>query len=184
MHIPANAASIIVFSQTGRDDEHRSRSRLIAAYLEKAGLTTLLPDLFSPDERQGYGITFDLDLLTRRLVLVTEWLKDRDLFGHYHLTFYGTGMGAAAALKAAGGLRESIGAIVCVGGRPNLAEEALPIVNAPTLLIIGELNRYVLQLNREALDRFSCDCRLEVIAGTAHTFQEGKMQEAASLASS
>jgi putative phosphoribosyl transferase len=178
--IPPGAAAIIIFSQTG--DPQNSHNRIMAQHLQKAGLGTLLPDLFTSEERKGYGKTFDLDLLTRRLVLVTAWLRDRDLFGHYRLSYYGTGLGAAAALTAAASLPNRIDAIVCRGGRLDLAKNVLARVDAATLLIVGELDRYVLRFNREALEQFISDSHLEIIPGTTHSFDEpGKMEAAARL---
>ena len=40
--------------------------------------------------------------------------------------------------------------VVSRGGRPDLAGERLPAVRAPTLLIVGERDREVLALNRQA----------------------------------
>jgi len=180
LHLPPGASAIVIFSQTGCSEEHHSRSRVMEAHLEAAGLGTLLPELFTPEERVAHGITYDLELLTQRLVLLTQWLQDRDLFGHYRLGFYGTGVGAAAALKAAASLGSSIDAIVCRGARPDLVKESLPFVVAPTLLIAGELDRYILEFNREALHLLAGDRRLEIIPDVAHTFSEpSKMEEAA-----
>lgn len=182
LRLPPGASAIIIFSQTGSSEGHRSRTRVMAARLEAAGLGTLLPEMFTASEGGGQGITYDLELLTHRLVAVTEWLQDRDLFGRYQLGFYGTGVGAAAALKAAASLGTSVGAIVCRGARPDLVRESLPYVEAPTLLIAGEFDRYILEFNREALDQLSGDRRLAIISGVAHNFSEpAKLEEAVTL---
>jgi pimeloyl-ACP methyl ester carboxylesterase len=184
LRLPTGASGIIIFSQTGSSEEHQSRSRVVATHLEAAGLGTLIPGMFTPQERSEHGVTYDLELLTHRLVLLTEWLLDRDLFGHYRLGYYGTGVGAAAALKAAASLGTSVGAIVCRGARSDLVMESLPYVEAPTLLIAGESDRSILDFNREALDRLPGDRRLAIIGGVAHNFSEpAKMQEAAALTS-
>ena len=44
-------------------------------------------------------------------------------------------------------LAERIGAVVCRGGRPDLAFEALGLVRCPTLLIVGAADVDVLELN-------------------------------------
>jgi len=98
------------------------------------------------------------------------------------LGFFGASTGAAAALVAAAG-RQDIRAIVSRGGRPDLADDALERVAAPTLLIVGGHDPDVLALNREAYRRLHCERRLEVVPGATHLFQEpGTLESVVSLA--
>ncbi|HEY8708208.1 MAG TPA: alpha/beta hydrolase, partial [Burkholderiaceae bacterium] len=76
-----------------------------------------------------------------------------------------------------------IGAVVSRGGRPDLAATALRRVNAPTLLIVGGADTQVLELNREAMRRLTCNKRLEVVPGATHLFEEpGALGSVAELA--
>jgi len=177
--LPENAQTIIVFSQAGGISRNSPRSRMMAGYLQQHGIGTLLPDLLTPDEERSSGKQYDVELMTRRLIVVTQWVLDRDLLDHYRLGYYGTSTGAAAALQAAALLPEDVGAIVCRGGRPDLAKSSLSRVQAPTLLIVGSLDRYVEQLNREALDELTCDKQLEVIQGATYLFEGDKINEVA-----
>ena len=174
--IPEGATAILIFSQAG-GSRHSRRSQIVAQHLQREGFGTLLPDLLTSEESQRYGARYDIGLLTDRMVFVTESLKSLDLLCHYQLAYYGTSMGAAAALNAAARLPDVVRAIVCRGGRPDLAD-SLNRVEAPTLLLVGDQDSFVLQLNRDALEQFSCVRRLEVIQGASHTFHEpGKMEE-------
>jgi putative phosphoribosyl transferase len=152
---------------------------MMAGFLQQHGFGTLLPDLLDPQEEGMSGKQYDVELLSRRLATVTQWVKDRDLFDHYRLGYYATSIGAAAALRAAARFPDDIDAIVCRGGRPDLAKAILPRVQAPTLLIVGGLDRYVLKLNREALDELSCTKELEVINDATYLFEGDKLSELA-----
>jgi dipeptidyl aminopeptidase/acylaminoacyl peptidase len=86
-------------------------------------------------------------------------------------------------LRAAAGLGWTIGAIVSRGGRPDLAGEALAYVKAPTLLIVGERDDEVLQLNERAFEQLQCEKSLAVVPHATHLFAEpGALEEVARLA--
>jgi pimeloyl-ACP methyl ester carboxylesterase len=54
----------------------------------------------------------------------------------------------------------------------------LPLVEAPTLLIVGSLDYDVLQLNKKAYIQLECEKRLEIIEGASHLFEEqGAMEK-------
>src|ERR687897_75642 len=59
----------------------------------------------------------------------------------------------------------------------------LPAVRQPTLLIVGERDPVVLDLNRRALGELSGEARLEVVPGATHLFEEpGALEQVARLA--
>ena len=69
------------------------------------------------------------------------------------------------------------------GGRPDLADEALPRVAAPTLFIVGGRDLAVLDLNRIAMARMTAVTRLEIVPGATHLFEEaGALEVVAHLA--
>jgi putative phosphoribosyl transferase len=79
--------------------------------------------------------------------------------------------------------REAVGAIVSRGGRPDLAGDALPLVEAPTLLIVGGNDVPVIGMNEEALARLRAEKELEIVPGAGHLFEEpGALEEVARLA--
>jgi pimeloyl-ACP methyl ester carboxylesterase len=78
---------------------------------------------------------------------------------------------------------EAVHAIVSRGGRLDLAGAALTRVQAPTLLIVGEHDDQVIQLNREAFAQLRCEKRLLIVPGATHLFEEpGALDEVARLA--
>lgn len=182
--IPASAKAIVIFSQAEGCSRSSCRSRVVAEHFHQSGFGTLLPDLLTAEETAEFRRGIDIGLLADRLILVTQFLQARDRLTHYALGYYGTSTGAAVALNAAARLPEIVQAIVCRGGRPDLALKSLPEVKAPTLLIVGDQDSFVLALNRDALEQFTCIRRLEVIGGTGHSFDEpGKIEEVDRLAS-
>ncbi len=105
--------------------------------------------------------------------------ETRDL----RIGYFGASTGAGAALVAAAERPGVVGAIVSRGGRPDLAGDALPLVRAPTLLIVGGNDVPVIGMNRDALERLGAEKRLEVVAGATHLFEEpGALEEVARLA--
>ena len=77
----------------------------------------------------------------------------------------------------------AVTAVVSRGGRPDLAGLALPRVVAPTLLIVGSLDREVIRLNRQAMAQMRAEVRLELVPGATHLFEEkGALDTVAALA--
>ena len=69
------------------------------------------------------------------------------------------------------------------GGRPDLAGDALPLVRAPTLLIVGGRDEQVIELNGQAMARMRAPVKLEIIPGATHLFEEpGALEQVARLA--
>ena len=96
---------------------------------------------------------------------------------------FGASTGAAAALVAAAERPRIVHAVVSRGGRPDLAGDALALVEAPTLLIVGGADPVVLDLNQKAMAQMHCPKELQVIPGATHLFEEpGALGKVARLA--
>jgi putative phosphoribosyl transferase len=184
--LPAPGCAVVVFAHGSGSSRKSPRNRMVAQRLNDAGLGTLLLDLLtgreeSLDRRSG-ELRFDIGLLAGRLVAASDWVERLEPVPGA-LGYFGASTGAAAALVAAGRLAGRIGAVVSRGGRPDLAGDALGAVTAPTLLIVGEEDRLVLDLNRRALRQMRTEARLETVAGATHLFEEpGALQRVAELA--
>jgi putative phosphoribosyl transferase len=181
--VPDGATGIVVFAHGSGSSRHSPRNRDVAAVLNQAGLGTLLFDLLTTAEEHDRANVFDIDLLARRLVDVTRWLRTQPDVTRLPVGYFGASTGAAAALSAAAEPDSSIAAVVSRGGRPDLAAPRLRAVTAPTLLIVGGWDDVVLELNRQALAHLRCESRLAVVPGATHLFEEpGTLQAAAELA--
>jgi len=174
--IPLKAEAIIIFSHGSGSSRFSPRNQMVAKYLHKKNFGTLLFDLLTEEEDQQYHNRFDIELLTKRLAGATKWLERLPAAKDSRIGFFGASTGAASALKAAAYLPD-IGAVVSRGGRPDLAMDNLPDVEAPALLIVGSLDYDVLKLNQAAYMQLECEKKLEVIEGATHLFEEQGMME-------
>nr|WP_239167313.1 dienelactone hydrolase family protein [Catellatospora coxensis] len=181
--LPADAGGLVVFVHGSGSSRHSPRNRYVAAFLNGAGLGTLLFDLLTPQEEADRGNVFDIELLAARLGGTLAWLRDRPATAQLPVGLFGASTGAAAALWAAAEPDAGIAAVVSRGGRPDLAAPRLSHVQAPTLLVVGGLDTVVLQLNQAAAAMLRCEHRLSVVPGATHLFEEpGTLQAAAALA--
>jgi pimeloyl-ACP methyl ester carboxylesterase len=156
--------------------------------MESRGLATLLADLLTPAEETIDRVTaelrFDIPLLGRRLIALVDWTRRHADVGGLPLGLFGASTGAAAALVAAAARRDVVDAVVCRGGRPDLARESLAHVAAPTLLIVGSLDTEVIELNEWAKARMRCSVAIDIIPGAGHLFEEpGTLDQVAARAS-
>ncbi len=181
--VPEGARGIVVFAHGSGSSRLSPRNAFVAAELQKSGLATLLFDLLTVAEDQDYERRFEIDLLTKRLIAASRWLRSQPLTQSLFLGFFGASTGAAAALWAAAELGDEVKAIVSRGGRPDLAEPILPRVVSPTLLLVGGNDDVVIQLNEFALARLSCIKQLTIIPNATHLFEEpGTLEEVAATA--
>ncbi len=185
--IPEPSWGLVIFAHGSGSSRHSSRNQYVARVLRDAGLSTLLFDLLTLEEEAEDLITgkqrFDIKLLARRLVGVTDWLQTNEVTRRLRLGYFGASTGAAAALAAAVERPGVVGAVVSRGGRPDLAGPVLDKVKAPTLLIVGGNDYPVIEMNREALAKLKVEKQLVIVRGATHLFEEpGTLEKAATLA--
>jgi putative phosphoribosyl transferase len=188
LNIPENAATIVLFAHGSGSSRHSLRNQFVARTLNNAGLATLLFDLLTQEEEAIDMRTrehrFNIGLLAQRLVHATKWAKQQGQTRALRIGYFGSSTGGAAALVAAAELPQDVGAVVSRGGRPDLAGEELPKVQAPTLLIVGGNDDIVIELNEQARDQMRCEVKLEIVPGATHLFEEpGALEKVAKLAS-
>ncbi len=164
--VPPRAEGLVLFAHGSGSSRHSPRNRVVAQLLHQAGLGTFRFDLLTLEEAgadasRGH-LRFNIGLLTQRLVCAAHWVAEEDEARHLRLGFFGAS----------------------TGGRPDLAGNALRRIKAPTLLIVGERDERVLELNEEAYGMLGCEKSLEVVRGASHLFEEpGALEEVARLAS-
>ena len=181
--VPDGARGIVVFAHGSGSSRHSLRNRYVAAQLNAAGFATLLFDLLTVEEEADRANVFDIGLLADRLLEVTGWLRTQPDVRDLPVGYFGESTGAAAALWAAADPTAVAAAVVCRGGRPDLAGARLGLVRAPTLLVVGGHDDVVIDLNRAAQARLTCENRLEIVPGATHLFEEpGTLEQVARLA--
>jgi putative phosphoribosyl transferase len=185
--VPEEAAGVVLFAHGSGSGRHSPRNRYVAGVLRGAGLATLMIDLLTREEeeadlRTGH-LRFDIGLLAERLSGATDWLVHNPGTQNSRIGYFGASTGAGAALVAAAKRPREVGAVVSRGGRPDLADDALPLVKAPTLLIVGGKDVPVIGMNKEALERLRVEKELKIVPGATHLFEEpGALEEVARLA--
>lgn len=179
--LPEGTKGIVLFAHGSGSSRLSPRNKFVARVLNEAGLGTLLFALLTTEEEQMDVITaeyrFDINLLTDRLIAVTDWVTENPETEALNIGYFGASTGAAAALLAAARRPEYVQAVVSRGGRPDLAEQGLEIVQAPTLLIVGGEDEVVIQMNEKAFEKLFCEKDLLIIPGATHLFEEpGKLE--------
>jgi putative phosphoribosyl transferase len=185
LELPPEPGAVIIFAHGSGSSRHSPRNRAVAATLRESGIATLLMDLLTAEEeavdaRSGH-LRFDIGLLAERLVGATDWLATQPDISHLPVGYFGASTGGGAALVAAAQRPERV---VSRGGRPDLAGAALPLVQAPTLLIVGGRDDAVIAMNEDALQQLGApDKQLIIVPGATHLFEErGALEEVARLA--
>ena len=186
LHIPEDAAGLVIFAHGSGSSRFSSRNRRVAESLHRGQFATLLLDLLTPEE-EAVGVhtsqyRFDISRLARRVVAATDWANEHPELGELPLGLFGASTGAAAALIAAAE-RPEIAAVVSRGGRSDLAGDALGVVRAPTLLIVGGDDDQVINLNEAAMRRMRAPVELAIVPHATHLFEEpGTLEEVERLA--
>ena len=185
--LPSPARGLVVFAHGSGSSRHSPRNRYVANELRAAGLGTLLIDLLTPNEEsvdvRTRELRFDIGLLADRIVGTLDWAASERDTSTLRVGLFGASTGGGAALVAAAVAPDRVAAVVSRGGRPDLAAEALPAVLAPTLLIVGQRDQVVIELNEQAMAQMHAAVKLEIVPGATHLFEEpGALEQVASLA--
>jgi pimeloyl-ACP methyl ester carboxylesterase len=184
---PERARGLVLFAHGSGSSRHSLRNRYVAGQLREAGFVTVLADLLTAgeekvDERTG-RLRFDIGLLSGRLAALVDRLAADERTAGLGIGLFGASTGAAAALVAAGARPGQVQAVVSRGGRPDLAGEFLRQVRQPTLLIVGERDPQVIELNRAAMRRLAGEVRVLIVPGAGHLFEEpGGLEQVARAA--
>ncbi len=185
--VPPTAKGVVIFAHGSGSSRFSSRNVAVAEALNRAGLATLLFDLLTADENEidmrTRALRFDIDLLTHRVIGAVDWAVREAELANLRIGLFGASTGAAAALAAAAVRPAKVAAVVSRGGRPDLADDALVQVAAPTLLIVGGRDTEVIELNRRAASRMTAIHDVQIVPHATHLFEEpGALEQVAVLA--
>ena len=188
LRVPDGATGLVIFAHGSGSSRFSSRNRSVAEALEGHGFGTLLLDLLTREEEsvdvRTQEYRFDIGLLGRRVIRATDWTQDRPGLLHLPIGYFGASTGAAATLIGAAARPQVVRAVVSRGGRPDLADEALPQIKAPTLLIVGGDDEPVIGMNRDAMSQMRTVVELEIVSGATHLFEEtGALEQVIDLTS-
>jgi putative phosphoribosyl transferase len=108
-------------------------------------------DLLDGEERADPHIHSDSNLLTERWITIARWLRHSSTYGGWNVGLYARGIPAAGALMAAARQPDDVQAVVTHNGRADLAENWLPLVEAPTLMLVDSGEEDLLEVNLRAV---------------------------------
>jgi pimeloyl-ACP methyl ester carboxylesterase len=185
--IPDLARGLVVFAHGSGSSRHSARNRAVALALQHDAFATLLLDLLTETEERVDAVTaefrFDIPLLGRRVGDAIAWARGDSRTAALPIGLFGASTGAAAALIAAAERPDDVRAVVSRGGRPDLAGFALSRIATPVLLVVGERDDIVIELNRQALARLAAPAQMEIVPGATHLFEEpGTLDQVVRLA--
>jgi putative phosphoribosyl transferase len=172
------ARALVIFAHGSGSSQFSPRNIRVAEALNHRRIATLLLDLLLPQEEEDRQNVFDISLLAQRLKQAVRWVIDESDVNSLPIGLFGASTAAAAALVAASGLGDRIGAVVSRGGRPDLAGDRLPLVKIPTLLIVGGADYGVIELNQQALERLGGEKSIQIVPGATHLFEEAGVLDA------
>ena len=190
--VGVDVKGIVIFAHGSGSSRHSPRNKYVAKVLNDAGFATLLIDLLTSKEEEVDDMTrehrFNIKLLAERLLAATDWISQNNKFRNLKVGYFGASTGAAAALVAAAERTSLVYAIVSRGGRPDLASsDILNRIESPTLLIVGEKDEQVIELNETALKQLTeieKKKKIVIIPKATHLFEEpGTLEEVAKVAS-
>lgn len=137
LFMPSLAKGIVLFAHGSGSSRFSKRNRYVAENLNKNGFATLLFDLLTEEEEQVDLVTsefrFNIPLLARRLESTTDWLLQQPELQNYHIGYFGSSTGAAAALIAAAH-KKVIRAIVSRGGASRFSARLIVFCNSTHLI--------------------------------------------------
>src|SRR6516164_10774980 len=115
--LPPGAKGIVLFAHGSGSGRLSPRNNFVARALRDSGLATLLFDLLTVEEAGDRRNVFDIELLARRLLLASAWVRQDAATRNLPIGYFGASTGAAAALVAEAANEGQIAAIMSRGGR-------------------------------------------------------------------
>ena len=181
---PVAPRGLVIFAHGSGSSRMSPRNRYVAITLRRKGFATLLLDLLTEAEDMRGDHRFDIGLLVERLRSAVRWASSYLPAASLPIGLFGASTGAAAALELAALPEEDIAAVVSRAGRADLASaQCLAEVTAPTLLIVGERDIGVIEINEGAYEKLRCVKSLSIVPGASHLFEEdGALEQVAALA--
>jgi putative phosphoribosyl transferase len=178
--LPTAASGLVIFCHGSGSDRFSPRNQQVAEQLQRRGLATLLFNLERSSDPWHSRSLSSLPALQQRLLRVIDWTTAQPQLRELPLGLFGSSTGAALALAAAASRPEQISTVVCRGGRPDLVFQRLSDVRCPVLLIVGEHDVDVLELNAWAASQLQVRNELVVIPQAGHLFSEPGAMESVS----
>lgn len=156
LSVPVTADGLVIIAYSEEQKRRQASDSLVISALQRHSIATLVVDLMSLAEMSDYTNHFDLELISERLSIVTDWAVHSALLENLPVGFYVTGTAAAAALAIAGGNEAVIKAIVSVNGRLDHVESFIDKLKILTLLVVSAADKSLHAANEAVFLRMIC----------------------------
>ena len=166
---PDTARGIVIFADGGKDAAHDPRNVKAAAALQARRFATLMLELLSEHAGRGQSDRLATDLQCAHIVEAIDCAANDPRTATLPVGLVGCGSAAAPALCAAALRPDRVSTIVLRDGGSHMIGRDIGLVRAPTLLIVGELDRE-LAGSKEAYHRLTCLKQLEIIPRATHAY--------------
>ncbi|ANQ84863.1 putative phosphoribosyltransferase [Azoarcus olearius] len=137
-HAP-DVRGLAVVLEPGGAEAQRRQDEAVAHSLQESGFATLTLKLLSPYEQvRDPDVRYNTALLGQRLLAASEWIGHQPPLAALPVGLVANDTACAAAIRAAVKSPERFAAIVCLGGRADLAGAGqLRALRVPTRFIVG-----------------------------------------------
>ena len=159
---------------------------LLSKLLAEVGMGTLLlnrilePSDHSSRPNQNW---YEDKNTSYHLIGMLDWLAAQPFLREIPIGLLGSKEGAIAAMEAAAARPQHVRAVVSQGGRVDLAFDSLASTVSPVLMVVGDLDVDLCELNAWAASHLLAPHATQVIHGAGAEFVEpSALAEAASLA--
>jgi dienelactone hydrolase len=180
-HAP-DVRGLALIPQTSVGNHRDSRDAYVAAALQREGFATLILDLITRYEHnRDPDIRYNIPLLTRRVIAASDWLGHQPPLKRLAVGILGAATGSGAVVRAAAKAPERFDALVCRGGRPDLAGAApLRALRVPMRFLVGSEDTTA-PILQQAYGMLTGPHDWQVVPGAGELFAEPGALEAASL---
>jgi len=186
LSLPAEAAGLVIVVPGTEATTGSVQDLLLSKLLAEVGMGTLLLNrILEPSNRSSSPNHnwYEGKSTSYHLIGMLDWLADQPFLREIPIGLLGTKEGAIAAMEAAAARPQHVRAVVSQGGRVDLAFDSLASTVSPVLMVVGDLDVDLCELNAWAASHLLAPHATQVIHGAGAEFVEpSALAEAASLA--
>lgn len=177
-HAP-DVRGLVVIGQASVGQHRNSREAYLARILQQAGFATLILDLITRHEdSRDPDIRYNVPLLARRVLAAAEWIEHQPPLEGLGVGLLAATTGAGAIIRAAAKAPDCFQALVCRGGRPDLAGAGpLRTLLLPLRFVVGSLDPSQTML-RQAFNLVASKKEWSTVDGAGELFIEPGAMEA------